>query len=199
MSLEDSRVPEPAQRLPINRSVSTVPWKRVGAVVFALVITVVIALLANHIEELRALGYLGAFLIMLVGNATVILPVPGLVYVIAMSSTLNPWLLGLAAGPGAALGELTGYLAGYGGVTPLEHTRLYQRFDRWMDRVGPLVIFVLAIIPNPFFDMAGLLAGASHMPWWQFLLAATLGKIVQSTVLAWAGALSIEWITGIFA
>lgn len=177
---------------------ASVPWGRVAAVGVAVAVTGVIALLANRIEELQGLGYAGAFLIMLLGNATVVLPVPGLVFVIAMGSTLNPWLLGLVAGPGAALGEFTGYLAGHGGVTPLENTALYQRFDRYMDRFGPFVIFVLSIIPNPFFDVAGMLAGASHMPWWQFLIAATLGKIIQATALAWAGALSIDWITSLF-
>jgi uncharacterized membrane protein YdjX (TVP38/TMEM64 family) len=173
-------------------------WKRIAAVALAIVITVAIALLANRFEDLEALGYAGAFLIMLFGNATVILPVPGLVFVIAMGSTLNPWLLGLAAGPGAALGELTGYLAGYGGATPVENTRLYRRFDRLMDRYGLLVVFALSIIPNPIFDLAGVLAGASHIPMWQFLLTAALGKTIQATVLAWAGALSLDWLTGFF-
>lgn len=199
MSVKDTRMTEPAPKLTTTSPRPGIPWKRVGALALAIAITIVIALLANRIEELQGLGYLGAFLIMLLGNATVILPVPGLVFVIAMGSTLNPWLLGLAAGPGAALGELTGYLAGYGGATPLEHTDLYQRFNGWMDRFGPLAIFGLSVVPNPFFDMAGLLAGASHMPLWQFMLAAGLGKIVQATVLAWAGALSIEWITSLFA
>lgn len=175
-----------------------IPWGRIGAVIFAIAVTVLVAQLANQIEQLQALGYVGAFLIMLFGNATVVLPVPGLVFVIAMGATLNPWLLGLAAGPGAALGEFTGYLAGHGGITPLEDTAMYQRFDRLMDRYGPLVIFVLSIIPNPFFDIAGLLAGASHMPWWQFLIAALLGKTIQAIALAWAGALSIDWITRFF-
>jgi uncharacterized membrane protein YdjX (TVP38/TMEM64 family) len=167
-------------------------------VVIAVAITLAVATLANRIEQLQALGYAGAFLIMLLGNATIVLPMPGIVFVIAMGSTLNPWLLGLAAGPGAALGELTGYLAGHGGVTPVENTAFYQRFDRLMDRFGPLVIFVLSVIPNPFFDIAGMLAGASHMPWWQFLIAAGLGKTIQATALAWAGALSIDWITQFF-
>lgn len=173
-------------------------WLRLGAILIAVVITAVILLLSNRIQELQALGYAGAFLIMLVGNATVIFPVPGLIFVVAMGSTLNPWLVGLCAGPGAALGEMTGYLAGYGGVTPLEQTTLYRRFDRWMDRYGPFVVFALAAIPNPAFDMAGLLAGASHMPWWQFLLAATLGKTLQAMLLAWAGALSWGWLTQFF-
>ena len=173
-------------------------WLRLGAILIAVLVTVVILLFSNRIQELQALGYAGAFLIMLVGNATVVFPVPGLVFVVAMGSTLNPWLVGLCAGPGAALGEMTGYLAGYGGATPLEQTALYRRFDRWMDRFGPLVVFILAVIPNPVFDMAGLLAGASHMPWWQFLLAALLGKTIQAILLAWAGALSWGWLTRFF-
>ncbi len=176
-----------------------IPVGRIAAVAIAIIITVGVAALASRFEELEALGYAGAFLIMLFGNATVVLPVPGLVFVIAMGATLNPWLLGLAAGPGAALGELTGYLAGYGGVTPLEHTALYQRFDRLMDRYGLLVVFFLSMIPNPVFDLAGVLAGASHIRWWQFLLVAAAGKTIQATALAWAGALSIDWITGFFA
>ncbi len=171
-----------------------IPWVRIAAIGLAILITVAIVALSDKIAELAALGYLGAFLIMLVSNATVIMPAPGLVFVFAMGSTLNPWLLGLAAGTGAALGELTGYMAGYGGATPLENTALYNRFDRWMDRFGPLMILVLSIIPNPLFDMAGLLAGASHMPLWQFLSAAWIGKVVQSTILAWGAALSIGWI-----
>jgi uncharacterized membrane protein YdjX (TVP38/TMEM64 family) len=182
-----------------NDQPKTVLWQRIAALAVALIVTIGILLVANRIEELQALGYIGAFLIMLIGNATVILPVPGLIFIIAMGSTLNPWLVGLVAGPGAAIGEITGYLAGYGGATPLEDTRLYQRFDRWMDRHGPLVIFVLAAIPNPVFDMAGLLAGASHMPWWQFMLAAWLGKTLQASGLAWAGALSLDWLTRFFA
>ncbi len=182
-----------------RRAFSLGMWTRIGAVAIALLVTVVIMLFSNRIEELQALGYAGAFLIMLIGNATVVFPVPGIVFVIAMGSTLNPWLVGLAAGPGAALGEFTGYLAGYGGAAPLEHTDMYRRFEHWMARFGPVVIFVLSAIPNPVFDMAGLLAGASHMPWWQFLVAAWLGKTVQGIGLAWAGALSIDWVTSLFA
>ncbi len=192
-----SNYPPDTREAPINTGS---PWMRAAALLIAVVITAAILLFSNRIEELQALGYAGAFLIMLVGNATVIFPVPGLIFVIAMGSTLpHPWLVGLVAGPGAALGEFTGYLAGYGGATPLEHTRLYRHFDRWMERFGPLVVFVLAVVPNPVFDMAGLLAGASHMPWWQFLAAAWIGKTIQAVFLAYAGALSLEWVTQLFA
>ena len=182
---------EAAQRMKVHQ--------RLGAVVLAVVVTLAIALFRDELARFERYGYPGVFLVSLLGNATVIFPAPSLAVVFGMGGVLNPLLVGLVAGVGEALGELTGYLAGYGGATPLENTRLYQRFDRWMDRFGPLVVFVLAVIPNPLFDMAGLLAGASHMPWWQFLAAAWTGKTIQAVFLAYAGALSLEWVTQFFA
>jgi uncharacterized membrane protein YdjX (TVP38/TMEM64 family) len=149
---------------------------------------------SEQIAELKGLGYLGAFLIMLVGNATLVLPVPGLILIFLMGETLNPLLLALCAGPGAALGELTGYLAGFGGVAPVENTRIFRRFERWMERFGPLVIFLLAIVPNPVFDMAGVVAGSYKMPVWQFLTAAWLGKTIQVFLVAVAGRYSLGWV-----
>jgi membrane protein YqaA with SNARE-associated domain len=147
------------------------------------------------------LAYLGAFLVMLLGNATIILPVPGLTFVFAMggSGSLSPVLLGLAAGPGAALGELTGYAAGYGGSAVIDNLALYRRLEAWMRRFGPVVISLLAAVPNPFFDMAGVVAGGLRMKWWQFLLAAWIGKTLQGVLVAYAGALSWDWVARLLA
>lgn len=197
MSIEE--IPNTTKTVTGSPQDSPRPFLRWGAIIIAVGVTVTILLLADNIEQLQTLGYLGAFLIMLVSNATVVLPAPGILFVFAMGSTLNPWLLGLAAGTGAALGEMTGYLAGYGGATPLENTDLYRRFDGWMERFGPITILVLSIIPNPFFDVAGILAGASHMRVWIFLVATGCGKVIQAAILAWAGALSLEWVGQLFA
>jgi uncharacterized membrane protein YdjX (TVP38/TMEM64 family) len=164
------------------------------AVLFAIGITALIFIFREHLRNLDRLAYLGAFLAMLIGNATVILPVPGLVFVFALGSTLRPLLVGLAAGPGAALGELTGYLAGYGGSALIDNLKLYRRIERWMGRYGPVVITLMAAIPNPVFDMAGIVAGALRIKWWQFLIAAWVGKTIQGIAVAYAGALSIGWV-----
>lgn len=168
--------------------------KHVLAVLFAVGVTVLIFVFREHLRNLDRLAYLGAFLAMLVGNATVILPVPGLVFVFALGGTLNPLLVGLVAGPGAALGEMTGYLAGYGGSALLDDFKLYRRIERWMGRYGPVVVTLMAAIPNPVFDMAGIVAGALRVKWWQFLIAAWIGKTIQGIAVAYAGALSIGWV-----
>src|SRR5688572_30257581 len=163
---------------------------------FALGLSVLIYLNYDRLGDLKEFAYLGAFIAMLVGNATVILPVPGLIIVYILGGTLNPFLLGLAAGPGAAIGEMTGYLTGYGGSALIDNTRLYARIKGWMEKYGLVVISLLAAIPNPAFDMAGIVAGSLRVKWWQFLIAAAIGKTIQATLIALAGDLSIGWVKG---
>ncbi len=173
--------------------------KHLASIVFAVGITVLIFIFRDHVRALDELAYLGGFLAMLIGNATILLPVPGLVFVFALGGTLNPLLVALAAAPGAALGEFTGYAAGYGGSAIIDNWKLYYRLEAWMKRYGPLVIIVLAAIPNPLFDLAGIVAGTIRMRWWRFLLAALVGKLIQALMIAYAGALSLEWVSRLLA
>ena len=176
----------------------TLRWTSIAAVLASIVITLGVVAFSDQIARFEELGYLGAFLIMLVGSATIILPAPAFVFVFALGGTLNPWLVGLMAGPGAAIGELTGYLAGYGGAAPMVESAIYKRFSAWMDRYGPLAIAVFAFVPNPLFDIAGLMAGASRMPVWQFLLAATVGKTARCILLALGGYYGLAWVRDVF-
>ena len=119
---------------------------------------------------LGAYGYPGLFLLNLLSSATLILPAPGLALALAAGATLNPYFVGLAVGSGSTLGELTGYIAGasgrgHGGETIPN----YPRVRGWMAKYGLWVIFVLSIVPNPIFDVAGIVAGAMHIPVWKFL------------------------------
>jgi uncharacterized membrane protein YdjX (TVP38/TMEM64 family) len=162
--------------------------------VFVAGITLLIALNRNEMQRFATLGYAGAFLAMLASNATLILPAPGLIIVFALGGSLNPVVVGLCAATGATLGELTGYITGFSGLIVLENTRAAHRIKLWMERNGALTIFVLSIFPNPFFDLAGLMAGASRMPVWKFLMMAFFGKSIQSITIALAGAWSLGWV-----
>jgi membrane protein YqaA with SNARE-associated domain len=88
---------------------------------------------------------------------------------------------------GQALGELTGYMAGYSGQTWVDENPTYNRLTRWMQRYGALTIFVLAVIPNPVFDVGGIIAGALRLPPWKFLLSCVAGKVVKNIIFALAG------------
>lgn len=155
-----------------------------------LVLTVVLVLNRERIQELQAYGYPGIFLFSILANATILIPVPGVVFTSAMGAVFNPLFVSIAAGSGAALGELSGYLAGFSGQAVVEDTERYRRVVRWMEKYGDLTILFLAFIPNPLFDLAGILAGVLKMPVWTFLAYCLIGKVLKMMMFAYAG----DWI-----
>lgn len=173
---------------------------RVLALLLVIGISVYVILMPEEqAEKLESYGYLGTFLISILANATVIIPAPGLVIVFSMGAKFNPLLIGLVAGAGAALGELSGYLAGFSGQAIIEDKKRYEQMVAWMDKNGPLTILILAFIPNPLFDVAGLVAGALKMPIYEFLFWTLIGKILKMVLFSYAGAgaLSIDWLNNL--
>jgi uncharacterized membrane protein YdjX (TVP38/TMEM64 family) len=51
-------------------------------------------------------------------------------------------------------------------------------------RRGAIVIFILALVPNPIFDLAGLAAGVAQMPLARYLGAAAAGKTIKNVIIA---------------
>ena len=151
-------------------------------------ITVVLFLYRDRVSEFEELGYLGAFLISLVANATIILPMPGLLLLVALGAAFNPVLVGLVGAVGGAIGELSGYIAGYSGRGIARSNKWFVRAERWMRRWGTLTIFVFSLVPLLPFDAAGMVAGVLRFPIWKFLLACFLGKALLYIVMALSGA-----------
>lgn len=137
--------------------------------------------------RLGDLGYLGVFLTTLLSSATIIIPSPTLAAAYIGGGFLFPPLVGLIAGVGATLGEMSGYMAGYGGSALAMRSRYYESVRRFVDRYGLLAIFIFAVIPNPLFDMAGIAAGTTRIPVWAFLVACGLGKTVRFIAIAYLG------------
>lgn len=161
---------------------------RVLALLFVIVVSLGIALYGDRFSRLGAYGYPGLFLLNVLASATLILPAPGLALAFGAGASLHPVLVGLAVGTGSAFGELTGYLAGFSGRGVIEDRALYTRVQGWMSRFGLWVIFILGLIPNPLFDVAGITAGAMKIPVWKFLAAAGAGKVIKAMLVAYAGA-----------
>jgi len=150
------------------------------------------------VAELKSYGYLGAFLISLIGNGTVLLPgivlpiLSGLGVVLYQTGGLvSPVIVGLVGGAGAAIGEIVGYMAGYGGRGIVENNKLYQRLVGWVRRWGAIAIFIFALVPL-FFDLVGLAAGALRFPLWKFILICWLGRTILYVVFVVLAALGWE-------
>lgn len=144
-------------------------------------------------------GYIGAFAISLGGSATVFLPVPYYILIFGMAPLFNPILLTLAAGIGGGIGEMvTFFLAGFG-------RRLFMReknkwlilTEKWFKRNGFLTILFVVATPLPA-DLAGIAAGALGYSKTKFLLAAVVGKVMQSAAVVYAGYYSVPWLVHLF-
>jgi len=98
---------------------------------------------------------------------------------------LPPYFISRAASmPGGrveALEELDASSSPNSGVIA---TRLYQ-VKRWFmshsQYLNFFTILVLASVPNPLFDLAGIMCGQFGIPFWKFFLATLFGKAIIKT------------------
>lgn len=165
----------------------------------AVVLTVIAAGLGVYYRDwllsLGRYGVIGVFVVNLVNNATVILPAPfGIILTCAFATPQNWVAVGIAAGLGSGLGEYTAYMAGSGGNAVIPHGRIYALMQNYMRRFGAIFVFVLSAVPNPLFDVAGLIAGVLKMPATKYLIASILGKVVRFILLAYACEGGLPWL-----
>jgi membrane protein DedA with SNARE-associated domain len=171
---------------------------RVLALFAVIGITIYIISIRTRVGEFATYGYPGIFLVALLANATVLLPAPGVAVIYAMGAIFNPFAVALAAGTGAAIGELSGYLAGFSGQAVIERGDVFERIHPWVEKYGGWAILVLSAIPNPFFDIAGIAAGMTKMPIRTFLFFTWIGQLIKMLMFALAGHYSINWISRFF-
>ncbi len=163
-------------------------WIRIAIIAGAIFFTAVLIYNRDQIKNFGSLGYPGIFLVALLSSATVFVPLPGIMFTTAMGAVFNPLWVALAAGVGAGLGEMSGYLVGFSGRELVNKTAWHERVEGWIRKYGIWIIILLASIPNPAFDFVGFTAGVLKLPVWEFLLGAIIGNIIKMLLFAYGGA-----------
>ncbi len=169
------------------------PWPHVGQLTAA-ALAVAIAALAwvygDLVQDLQGPAAIVAFAVTLVGASTVILPAPTALTVVALAGSLdNPIGVGVAAAAGQTVGEGVGYLLGRSGAALLPTFGWSVRLANAMRRsmlITDGVIVIFAAIPNPLFDVIGIMAGTMRYPVWRYAVAAFLGNVFKYVVV-WGG------------
>ena len=162
-------------------------WSRVLTVVGIVTLSVLILTNADRLRALSGYGYAGVFILSALTNATIIIPAPSWIIPIAAATSLDPFWVGIVAGTGQTVGELTGYIAGASGKIIVEDRQRYERLSSLANRYGLWAFTVLAFIPNPVFDLAGITAGALGISVIRFFFAAWIGKTARAILLAYGG------------
>jgi uncharacterized membrane protein YdjX (TVP38/TMEM64 family) len=142
------------------------------------------------LERFAPTAYLVVFVVTLASNAGIFVPVYFHISIMMAAASLwNPVLVALVASIAGTLGETTGYYAGYLGKRFIlaESAPGYDRLVGWMKRHGTWGIFLISLQPILPFDIAGLLAGASKLPLWKFLLPCWAGRFPKYLAACYLG------------
>jgi membrane protein YqaA with SNARE-associated domain len=221
-ALETGAIPEPPRRRIVLDMPSWVPSEKIPrrvlialATVFVLAVLVVsaIPLLTDWVSEddFRRYGYAGIFFANFLANATAFIPVPGLSAIgqaLVVKGAERLWEPGVvvAAASAMTLAETTAYGIGALGRGIAEERErpvkgrlgvFMQRAAGWVDwlmaRYGFPTLLTLSAIPNPFFEFAGITAGAVRMNFARFIMAVGIGKTVRVILLVTIGEAVFDW------
>ena len=146
-------------------------------------------------------GYFGIFLISLLGASSVFVPIPStvIIFTLGASSTFDPLWIAVAAGIGAAIGEFSGYLIGFGGrriISEKQKTKM-EFLTKLFRKFGPILIFIFALTPLPD-DLLFIPLGVMRYSVIRTFIPALLGKFFSNLIIAYSGRLSLQIIKNLF-
>ncbi|MFC1945965.1 VTT domain-containing protein [Chloroflexota bacterium] len=171
-----------------------------------IVMAVAIIYYGDWIYSFSRFGYIGAFLISLLGGSVWLVPVPMAAVVFAMGPVVEmAWLLALANGAGETIGAIIIYMTGHGAGTAIvmktgngRFHRLFNRLMGLVQRRGGITLFLLAAILNPFFYPAALTAGALHYDMKKYFIVTWIGKTIKGFTLVYLGYFGLGGILRLF-
>lgn len=141
---------------------------------------------------LTSFAYIGAFLVCLLANALVAIPIPYIPIIVHISATADSAAIVVALGAlGSVLGESVAFFIGRAEQGLVSERPIYRRLHRIAERkwLAGLLVFGLAVPLNPLFDVAGLAAGAIGMRYRVFFIAVFAARILRLALIVWLGAM----------
>ncbi len=159
--------------------------------VLSLVIVFVAFYFQQNLAHFRAWGLLGIFIINFIGSATLFLPAPAIATVVAGGHVYPILWVALVSALGAAGGDMIGYLLGKSGTSVLVNAQKHEWYTRLhvlFEKYGGIVILIFAFIPNPLFDVVGIIAGVSSYSPLRFFILLFAGRFFRDIILAGLGA-----------
>jgi len=147
---------------------------------------------SHYILASIIIGFLSSF--------TIFIPSPFFVLVFFIANHFNPFWVGIFAGFGSAVGELTSYYTGF-----LSERIFFKKFEKYLNKVELIfqkynpnfVIFFLSATPSPF-DAVGIFCGLIKYNLKHFFLFTFLGKVLKYWFIAYAGYYGLTFLTHYF-
>lgn len=145
----------------------------------------------DYFREASSFGLLGIFVVNFVSSATFFVSAPAFLTIISGGNLYSPILVAIIAAAGACLGDMLGFAFGHSGrrltKKKLDKHKTIKFLEKHFHRHGVLIIFLLAVIPNPFFDAIGILAGVLNYSPIRFFAIMIVGRFLRYWALAQVG------------
>jgi len=187
-------------------------WMAVGGLLLSAVFIIFLLFDPAFIDKVRGWGYIGLFIISLLGSSAMVIPVPGMAVQFALGGRFpppfnlplvtGPFLVGLVGAVAETIGAITIYMTGYGGgvsisaVTQKSPVGRFAKVYNWLIRLMKshsfIAMFLVSVIPNPFFYPVSLVAGAAKVGMVKFTIFVFLGKLIKCSAIAYLGYLSLS-------
>ena len=157
----------------------------------SIALSVAFFMFRDYFKEASSLGLFGLFVVNFVSSATFFVSAPAFLTIITGGNLYSPILVAVVASLGACLGDMLGFAFGHSGrrltKKKLDRHKTVRFLEKHFHRHGALIIFLLAIIPNPFFDAIGILAGVVNYPPFKFFAIMLVGRFIRYWALAQVG------------
>lgn len=159
------------------------------AFIFTLLFSIGIYFFQGNIAELKSFGLIGLFIISIIGGL-LFLPSPIIIAsVLAAGRFYPPVVVALVASLGSSIGDILGYWVGYTGRQAFvdEEKIKNQIMEDLFHKFGGALVLLLSLIPNPFFDAIGVVAGLFRYPLKKFFIYVFVGRLIRNILLAYLG------------
>jgi membrane protein YqaA with SNARE-associated domain len=168
-----------------------------GVTATALISGYLLLLFFTDTTRVESMGLSGIFIITLLSHSTMVARDIFVPVFLALTPFYNPFLLGLTAGVGGAIGDIIPYLLGLGVAETVESTggKAEDLVGKWIKKYGLWAILVVAATPLPDLPVV-MLAGTRRLPLHKLLLIETVGKTALYSVAALVGGWIFEILIG---
>ena len=169
-----------------------------GVAATALISSVVLWKMLVDGVSFSQLGLVGVFLASMLSHLTVVARDMFVPIFLSLTPIYNPLLLGVFAGTGGALGEVTTYFLGWGVAESVreDQSGVENRVDGWIKRYGLWAVLLVSLTPLPDAPVI-LLAGSARLPFKKLLIIEALGKTTYYTFGAVVGGFIFTGLTGV--
>lgn len=157
----------------------------------SIILSIAFYVFRDYFKEATSFGLIGIFIVNFVSSSTFFVSAPAFLTIISGGNLYSPILVAIIASFGAGIGDMIAFLFGHSGrrlaIKKLEKHQAVRFLEKHFHRHGALIIFLLAIIPNPFFDAIGILAGVVNYPPIRFFTIMIVGRFLRYWALAQFG------------